>query len=70
MHWFCRTRVLVFKWTKHGYVLIMVPGFDPPLAVAVCGDVLKNPGQVIFDSRKPQREAGRRNFDLHMNNTV
>ena len=48
----------------------MVPGFDPPLDVAVCGEVLKNPRQVIFDSRKPQREAGRRNLDLHMNNTV
>ena len=66
----CRTRVPVFKWTKHGYVSIMVPGFDPPLDVAVCGDVLKNPGPVILDSRKLHSEARRSNLVLHMNNTV
>ena len=48
----------------------MFPGFYPPLDVAVSGDVLKNPGPVIFDSRKPQSEARRRKFDLHRNNTV
>ena len=77
---FCRTRVPVSKWTKHGYVSLMVPGFDPPMEITVCKDVLKNPGPVIFDIRKPQSEARRRNLkrvearrrnlDLHMNNTV
>ena len=64
-------QVPVFKWTKHGYVSIMVPGFDPPLDVAVCRDILNNPGPVIIvDSRKPQSEARQRNLDLHMNTTV
>lgn len=63
-------RVPVFKWTKHGCVSILVPGSDPPLDVTVCGDVLKNPGPVIFDSRKLQSEERRRNLDLHMSNTV
>ena len=33
--------------SKHGYVSLMAPGFDPPMDIAVCKDVLKIPGPVI-----------------------
>lgn len=38
----------------------MLPGFDPPIDITVCKDVLKNPGPVIFDIRKLQSEALKR----------
>ena len=37
---FCHARVPVPKWTKHGYVSLVVPGLDPPLDITMCKDVL------------------------------
>ena len=57
---FCRTRVSLSKWTKHGYLSLLIPGHDPPLDLTVYKDVLKNPGPESFEN-----VLLRRNSNLH-----
>ena len=57
---FCQTRVSLSKWTKHGYLSLLIPGHDPPLDLTMYKDVLKNPGPESF-----QNVLRRRNYDLH-----
>ena len=35
------------KWGKHGPILLVIPGHDPPLEITIFMDTAKNPGQIF-----------------------
>ena len=65
---FYPVRALMGKWTKRGYVSLVIVGYVPPQDLTIYLDIAKNPGPSLLVSRNLSRQSFKRTeaINLHL----